>query len=628
MEEKSYAGYKENHEEKNNDSFSEKNTFRERKHEPESEGKKKPVKNEAVDVKATRLHFEEEDLKDKKLESSARKGEKAADKADAAVDNLPKKTKLKARSDARSGTGAKLKFEQVKEISPKPSTAKRAAAQAPIRSAAASVHNETGKSEDDNVGIEAANESTQFVERTGYAVSDASHFRKLHKYTKAERLMERSDKANIRALYRKRRKEEPQSGNPVSHWMQKRQIKREYAALKRGEENAWDTGNAAYSAANAGQSIVSGTGNAIKESKGIVEAVTGFVRANSGPVIALIMLGGLLMVVMSSFSSCSAIFPGAGGAVIATTYTAEDEDILGAEEDYRAMEEKLDDQINNIRDEYPDYDEYNFHLDEIGHNPFELASYLTVRFENYKREEVEDELRRLFNLQYDLKIEEKVETRSYKVSHTETEADGSTSHWTETVYYEYYILNVTLKNNGLGAVIAGLNLNEDESERYDILMSTYGNKKYLFEDSIYAISGEGESYEIPGEALTDERFANMIREAEKYLGYPYVWGGSSPSTSFDCSGFVSWVINNCGNGWSVGRLTANGLKNICTIIPSSEAKPGDLIFFQGTYNTSGASHVGIYVGDGMMIHCGNPIQYTSVCTAYWQTHFYCYGRLS
>lgn len=261
-------------------------------------------------------------------------------------------------------------------------------------------------------------------------------------------------------------------------------------------------------------------------------------------------------------------------------------------------------------------------LDEIGHNPYELAAYLTVVFEDYTREEVQAELVRLFEEQYDLELDEEVEIRSY----TTTDEDGNTS----TVYYEYRILNVTLTNYGLGNVIASSRLTAEQWERYKVLLETLGNRSYLFgEDVSSAPGGGGEytDYDIPGEALTDTAFANMVREAEKYLGYPYVWGGSSPSTSFDCSGFVSWVINNCGNGWSVGRQTANGLKNLCDIIPPSEAKPGDLIFFQGTYNTSGASHVGIYVGNGMMIHCGDPISYASIETNYWQQHFYCFGRI-
>ena len=271
------------------------------------------------------------------------------------------------------------------------------------------------------------------------------------------------------------------------------------------------------------------------------------------------------------------------------------------------------------------YDEYRYDLDEINHNPYELAAYLTVKFEDYTRDEVQATLQWLFEQQYELTLTEVVEIRTRTTSSTDPETGETT---TEEEDYEYYILNVKLRNKGLNSVISNSGLSEDDMERYRILLQTRGNRPDIFGNDIYATpGGEYTDYDIPGEALTDTRFANMIREAEKYLGYPYVWGGSSPSTSFDCSGFVSYVINHCGNGWSVGRLTANGLMGVCDIIPKSSAKPGDLIFFQGTYDTSGASHVGIYVGNGMMIHCGNPISYASIESNYWQQHFYCFGRI-
>ena len=231
----------------------------------------------------------------------------------------------------------------------------------------------------------------------------------------------------------------------------------------------------------------------------------------------------------------------------------------------------------------------------------------------------------------EVEIRTRTETRTGTSTHTDPETGETYEEEYEyevEVEYEYYILNVKLRNRGLHNVITGAGLSEDEMERYEVLLETRGNRPDIFGDDIYATpGGEYTDYDIPGEALTDTRFANMVREAEKYLGYPYVWGGSSPSTSFDCSGFVSWVLNHCGNGWSVGRQTANGLMGCCDIIPKSSAKPGDLIFFQGTYNTAGASHVGIYVGNGMMIHCGNPISYASIETNYWQQHFYCFGRV-
>ena len=292
---------------------------------------------------------------------------------------------------------------------------------------------------------------------------------------------------------------------------------------------------------------------------------------------------------------------------------------------YDALEAALRNEINNIERTHSGYDEYRYDLDEINHNPYELAAYLTVKFEDYTRDEVQATLQWLFEQQYELTLTEVVEIRTRTTSSTDPETGETT---TEEEDYEYYILKVKLRNKGLDSVISNSGLSEDDMERYRILLQTRGNRPDIFGNDIYATpGGEYTDYDIPGEALTDTRFANMIREAEKYLGYPYVWGGSSPSTSFDCSGFVSYVINHCGNGWSVGRLTANGLMGVCDIIPKSSAKPGDLIFFQGTYDTSGASHVGIYVGNGMMIHCGNPISYASIESNYWQQHFYCFGRI-
>ena len=341
--------------------------------------------------------------------------------------------------------------------------------------------------------------------------------------------------------------------------------------------------------------------------------------------ILLDCMPSLGMILSGMFSSCSAMFQGGTQIILGTSFTAKEEDIIGADNDYKALEAALRNKINNIERTHSGYDEYRYDLDEINHNPYELAAYLTVKFEDYTRDEVQATLQWLFEQQYELTLTEVVEIRTRTTSSTDPETGETT---TEEEDYEYYILNVKLRNKGLNSVISNSGLSEDDMERYRILLQTRGNRPDIFGNDIYATpGGEYTDYDIPGEALTDTRFANMIREAEKYLGYPYVWGGSSPSTSFDCSGFVSWVINNCGNGWSVGRLTANGLMGVCDIIPKSSAKPGDLIFFQGTYDTSGASHVGIYVGNGMMIHCGNPISYASIESNYWQQHFYCFGRI-
>ena len=389
------------------------------------------------------------------------------------------------------------------------------------------------------------------------------------------------------------------TSHPLSRWRQRTAIKREYAAEKAGK-----TGAAAGSGAKKAQ----------KKKKTVVERVSDFYVSHQQSILLFLGAGLLILVLTASFSSCGAMLQGGTQVLFQTSFTAETGDILGANEDYSALERDLQNTIETIEQLYPGYDEYRCQVSEIGHNPYELTAYLTVRFEDYTREEVQDALRALFDRQYVLRLEEEVELR------TRTEGDGG--------QYEYRILNVILLNRGLGRAIAESGLTEAELERYRILLETKGNRPDLFEDDIYANGGgEYTDYDIPGEALTDERFSNMIREAEKYLGYPYVWGGSSPETSFDCSGFVSWVINHCGNGWNVGRMRAQGLKEYCAIIPKEEAKPGDLIFFQGTYDTRGASHVGIYVGNGMMIHCGDPISYASTESNYWKQHFYCFGRI-
>ena len=393
---------------------------------------------------------------------------------------------------------------------------------------------------------------------------------------------------------------------------------RAYAAAKSGKNTASTTASASKGAGKA-------TGKAAQGVKNITEKVSEFCTTHSKTILFVLIAGLLFMILSGMFSSCSAMFQGGTQIILGTSFTAKEEDIIGADNDYKALEAALRNEINNIERTHSGYDEYRYDLDEINHNPYELAAYLTVKFEDYTRDEVQAALQWLFEQQYELTLTEVVEIRTRTISSTDPETGETT---TEEEDYEYYILKVKLRNKGLNSVISNSGLSEDDMERYRILLQTRGNRPDIFGNDIYATpGGEYTDYDIPGEALTDTRFANMIREAEKYLGYPYVWGGSSPSTSFDCSGFVSYVINHCGNGWSVGRLTANGLMGVCDIIPKSSAKPGDLIFFQGTYDTSGASHVGIYVGNGMMIHCGNPISYASIESNYWQQHFYCFGRI-
>lgn len=479
--------------------------------------------------------------------------------------------------------------------------------------------------QDNNSGVEAAHFTEGSAEGAARAGSRFQYGRKLRQYKKLERLEKKADKDAVDSIFAERMKSDPQAGsNFFSRWRQKQAIKKEYAAAKAG--------------AAAAENTAAGTAKAAQGTASMTEKAFQFVQSHSHIIIGIAAVGLLVLVIAGSVSSCSVLINGGGNVVLGTSYTAEDEDLKGVETDYTKLEDKLRKQIDRIETDHPGYDEYRYNLAEIGHNPYELASLLTVEFENYTRSQVQARLQSIFEAQYELKLVEKVEIRTRKetrvgYSYNPITGTGHTYTYQVTVQYEYKILNVTLLNRGVDYVARNSGLTDDQLQRYEVTLECRGNRDDLFAGIAFATpdgagsSGEYQDYDIPGEALTDEKFRKMITEAEKYLGYPYVWGGSSPSTSFDCSGFVSWVINHCGNGWNVGRQTANGLMGKCDIIPKSEAKPGDLIFFQKTYNTSGASHVGIYVGNGMMIHCGNPISYASIETNYWRQHYYCMGRI-
>ena len=479
--------------------------------------------------------------------------------------------------------------------------------------------------QDNNSGVEAAHFIEGSAEGAARAGSRFQYGRKLRQYKKLERLEKKADKDAVDSIFAERMKSDPQAGsNFFSRWRQKQAIKKEYAAAKAG--------------AAAAENTAAGTAKAAQGTASMTEKAFQFVQSHSHIIIGIAAVGLLVLVIAGSVSSCSVLINGGGNVVLGTSYTAEDEDLKGVETDYTKLEDKLRKQIDRIETDHPGYDEYRYNLAEIGHNPYELASLLTVEFENYTRSQVQARLQSIFEAQYELKLEEKVEIRTRKETrvgyrYNPITGTGHTYTYQVTVQYEYKILNVTLLNRGVDYVARNSDLTDDQLQRYEVTLECRGNRDDLFAGIAFATpdgagsSGEYQDYDIPGEALTDEKFRKMITEAEKYLGYPYVWGGSSPSTSFDCSGFVSWVINHCGNGWNVGRQTANGLMGKCDIIPKSEAKPGDLIFFQKTYNTSGASHVGIYVGNGMMIHCGSPISYASIETSYWRQHYYCMGRI-
>ena len=495
----------------------------------------------------------------------------------------------------------------------------------PIRAAtgytSSAIHRKVSESSDDNASVEAFDEGTRLTEEGARKVSSL-RFESHKDERNRTRDNSRSESSSGRLKFDD---EEPEviSEKPSRRKeQQKRAIKKQYAAKKRDGDTSSILTKKRSTATKDG-----GLGARLKEK------VQNFVEDHKGAIaIAILIALGIFMIVCS-LTMCSSMGGSSSSIILGTTYLASDEDILAAEAIYCGLESGLQAQIDNMETSYPGYDEYRYQIDEISHDPYALISYLTVKYGEFTSDQVTSEINSLFQQQYTLNIWETTETRTREVTRTETrqvrnpktgQVETQVITITETEEYEVTILNVSLTNKGLEMVVFE-NLNEEEFQSYRNYQATLGNRSYLFGDRTQTPTLY---YEIPPEYLEDERFANMIREANKYLGYPYVFGGSSPSTSFDCSGFVSWVINHCGNGWNVGRLGATGLMNICTIVSPSEARPGDLIFFEKTYNCDGpASHVGIYVGDGMMIHCGKPIQYTSIETSYWQEHFLCFGRL-
>lgn len=587
----------------------------------------------------------------------------------------------------------------------------RRTAEAAAGVAATVVHAKIHETEDDNAGVEAAHSAERLTEES---VRRATGNGLRQSKTKEDSVRRKSEEPGLRRLRFGEEsvekvdaaKQEAEKKTTVRKFFQKQRYRRMYAAAKKEEK----TVEQVYKAS---QSFVAKAAAVVKET---------FIR-NSKVFVSLGILGLLFMLMASAVTSCTAVIHGAGSSVISTTYASTDREIHSVENAYRSMETALNTQINSISSRYPDYDEFQYQIDEISHNPYHLISYLTVKYGEFTLSQVRAEVEEIFHQQYEISTE----SDQITVTHTKMvrvgESLGSvvtsgycscpiccgqwsggptasgvypTSNHTIAVdandpfvpigthvvmngveyvvedtgafarygvqfdvYYDSHSaalnhghrtwvayladsngrnevqvtttetvnrLSVTLTNKNLDVVLRS-RMTADEIKRYDVLNRTFGNRNYLFDLETLPGYGAYNSYTIPPEALSDERFARMIREAEKYLGYPYVWGGSSPATSFDCSGFVSWVVNNCGNGWNYGRLNAEGLRRSTAYVYPEDARPGDLIFFQGTYDTTGASHCGIYVGDGMMIHCGNPIQYTSINSSYWQTHFYQFGRL-
>ena len=484
--------------------------------------------------------------------------------------------------------------------------------------------------EDQNAGGDAINAGSQVVENGIYSIkkkggksADANGYSvKLHRSKHGETQGGTGAKNATVA-----------EGDAAKHQAQKNLMKKEIqkqAFKERARETANASGGFMKRFVDKAEDMAGRLAEMVAEF--IEEHPLGFLIAGAVLIIVLVISGTL--------SSCSLMAGGGSNSILATSFTAQDADIVAVEGDYVSLETDLQNTVNRIETDHPGYDEYQYDLSEIAHNPFELAALLTVLYEDYTESEVQSMLQTIRDYQYTLTLTQVVETRTRTEERTGTRtihhADGTTTTEEYTyeveVEYDYYILKTKLTNNGIQAAVNALGLTEEQLQRYAVILEMRGNKPDIFGDNPYAnpgVSEEYQDYDVPAEYLTDQQFANMLNEAERYLGYPYVWGGSSPSTSFDCSGFVSYVINNCGNGWNYGRLTANGWKNTTARVNASDVKPGDLIFFQGTYDTSGASHVGIVVdpANKIMIHCGNPIQYASYDSNYWRQHFYCYGRI-
>lgn len=555
------------------------------------------------------------------------KAEVLGQKLERAEKQIPKKKKIRLQKELdpeKSRMKHTLRFEEVekqrgKEILPKK------AGRRMVQTASAAVHSKMYQVEEENVGTKAAHRTELATEATA---TMAAHAARVHHqnapYKKVEKLQQQVNQANVNAAYRAAVRDNPElQTNNVKRFVQKQRIKRQYAKEYRKAQKAGSKGSAA---AKKAKDAVSSTG----------QAVITAIKNHKGGLVVIGALVLLVIMVFSSLSSCSVMMEGAMSSILGTSYTSEDPDILQTESNYTALESGLRNELANIENTYSGYDEYRYDVDNIGHNPNELISYLTAKFDAFTPEQVQTELEAIFEKQYSLttRAETEIRYRTETRTGTTTSTDPVTGETTTEEYtyevevpYEYHILYVTLRNKGFGtAAVEGLT--EEQKERYAATLSMKGNKPYLFGNDIYANESAGEDYDIPGEALADPDFAALITEAEKYLGFPYVWGGSSPSTSFDCSGFVCYVFSNSGVH-NLPRTTAQGIYNQCAHIAPSEAKPGDIIFFTGTYDSPGpVSHVGIYVGNNMMIHCGSPIQYVRTDSSYWTQHFYAFGRLN
>ena len=575
-------------------------------------------------MREARLKFTAKERLDPVMGKAIQKAEKAADKAEKAQAKIPTQKVIKPELIA-DNSNRKIKVKLHFEDTEKKPPSQLKVTDAPAAAVRRQIRREIRDSGDDNVGVEAMISALDSAEGTGHLLQQAHHSAQLQPYRAAARAEKQLEKANIHALQKKAEVEHPTS-NPLSRWRQKQAIKRQYAAQKAGFRTAETSAKTAKEAA-----------------KKTEQAATFVVRHRKGFAAVL----GILLILaflLNAVSSCSMMAEGIGAGIAAGSYAAADDDIVGAEAAYCAMEQALQRQLDRYEQTH-DYDEYHYELDDIGHDPYVLTAILSAMHPGeWTLPQVMGTLEMLFEKQYILTETVESETRYG----TETVTGGRHARdpvtgaylydqWGDPILeeyeyetqvpYTYRSVTVKLENFDLSHVPVYV-MDEETLGRYALYMATLGNRPDLFPDSDYIqkhlIDGYTD-YDIPPDALEDAKFAAMIKEAEKYLGYPYVWGGSSPSTSFDCSGFVCWVINH--SGWSVGRTSAQGLYNLCTPVSRSSARPGDLVFFKGTYKTNGVSHVGIYVGNNRMLHCGDPISYTNINTQYWQSHFFTFGRL-
>ena len=576
--------------------------------------------------KQPKLKFEEE---------KERTATRSPPKKSKVEQSVPQKQKLKQDADKAAEKAQHLRFGKA-EITPDEAsrmTKQQKRAMYAAAAARSAVHREIDQYEDDNVGMQALSEGEKAAE-TAHDISKSRYARKLKKKAKMQgkkgaKTAKSSPQKPTAAQDAGASGTGEGGSNWLSRWRQKQDIRQSYYAAAHSGTAAQTAGGKAVSngttAAKSGMEQVIDKGRSVVSTA--VNGIANFAKSNAHVLLIVGVFLLLLMLVMSAFSSCSILFSGTTQVSGQTIYTAEDRDIRGAETDYKKLEKELDKKIKRTPTDHPGYDEYRYHLDAIEHDPWQLTSFLTTLYDDYTRSEVQAKLKETFAKQYKLTTWVEVQTR-YR---TVVMIDIFTGiPYTVQVPYEYRIFHTKLVNKGLEVVIRE-ELNNDQWKRYEIFQDTLGGRPYLFNGGLPPGGSDGSGapgidYQVPAEALTDEEFAAIYKEAQKYVGTPYVWGGSTPETGFDCSGYVCWVYNQ--NGYNVGRTTANGLWNKSQHISEAEAKPGDLVFFEGTYDTPGKSHVGIYLGNGKMVSAGDPIKYADIHSSYWQKYLSGFGRLS